>query len=210
MALEDVLVKKDGESLERFFAKDGQGFVETNGTPAVANGKVYFGTRDELYCIGKKAAAPAGGAPPPDVAHLFLATFAVQPAGQPNVQPAHVQVLPADVDALVGGCLNVLGTLKMIDRVVKPVAKPVWVTAGSRVQAERSGMFFATAARDSMVKAGDVLGFQTDYLGRRVGDVKAPVAGLVTFIRGVPSMWVGATLANVSPVLPEPPPYKKP
>jgi predicted deacylase len=119
-------------------------------------------------------------------------------------------VLPADVDALVAGCLNVLGTLKMIDRVVKPLVKPVWVTAGSRVQAERTGMFFATAARDSMVKMGDALGFETDYLGRRVGDVKAPVAGLVTFIRGVPSMWVGATLANVSPVLLEPPPYKRP
>src|SRR5262249_40145227 len=28
--------------------------VEVNSTPAVANGKVYFGTREEFYCIGKK------------------------------------------------------------------------------------------------------------------------------------------------------------
>jgi hypothetical protein len=40
--------------------------------------------------------------------------------------------------------------------------------------------------------------------------VKSPVAGLVTFIRGVPSMWQGATLANISPILATPPPYKKP
>jgi uncharacterized protein len=119
-------------------------------------------------------------------------------------------VLPADVDALVGGCLNVLGALKLIDRQVKPPVKPVWVTPGNRVQADRTGMFFATTARDTVVKEGDVLGFETDYLGRRVGDVRAPVAGLVTFIRGVPSMWVGATLANVSPVLAQPPTYKKP
>jgi hypothetical protein len=36
------------------------------------------------------------------------------------------------------------------------------------------------------------------------------VAGVVTFIRGVPSAWAEATLANVSPVLGEPPPYRKP
>jgi hypothetical protein len=32
----------------------------------------------------------------------------------------------------------------------------------------------------------------------------------VTFIRGVPSVWRGATLVNVGRVLKEPPPYKKP
>ena len=36
------------------------------------------------------------------------------------------------------------------------------------------------------------------------------VAGLVTFIRGVPSMPPSATLVNVSPILPSLPPYKKP
>jgi hypothetical protein len=60
------------------------------------------------------------------------------------------------------------------------------------------------------VKEGDALGYTTDYLGRRTGEIKAPVAGLVTFIRGVPSMWPGATLANVSPILTSVPPYKKP
>lgn len=119
-------------------------------------------------------------------------------------------VLDADVNALVAGCLNVLGSLKMITRPVTPVAKPVFVSGGSRVAADKTGMFFATVARDTVVTEGAVVGYTTDYLGRRTGEVKAPVAGLVTFIRGVPSMWVGATLVNVSPILPEPPPYKKP
>jgi hypothetical protein len=47
-------------------------------------------------------------------------------------------------------------------------------------------------------------------VGRKTGDIRAPVGGLVTFIRGVPSMWKGATLVNISPVLTAPPPYKKP
>jgi predicted deacylase len=119
-------------------------------------------------------------------------------------------VLDADVNALIAGSLNVLGSLKMIDRAVKPVASPVWVTGGSRVGADKPGMFFATVDRDTIVKEGATIGYTTDYLGRRTGEVRAPVAGLITFIRGVPSMWPGATLANVSPILITVPPYKKP
>jgi predicted deacylase len=117
-----------------------------------------------------------------------------------------------DVDALVSGCLNVLGSLNMIARSVRSVV-PVFVSGGSRVQADAPGMFYATAARSAMVSEGQVVGYTTDYVGRKTGDIRAPIGGLVTFIRGVPSMWKGATLVNISPVLPALlglPPYKKP
>lgn len=116
----------------------------------------------------------------------------------------------ADVDALINGCLNVLGSLKMVVRAVPPMAKVTYVTGGSRVAADKAGMFYATAKRDTIVAEGAIVGYTTDYLGRKTGDVKAPVAGLVTFIRGVPSMWVSATLVNVSPILPTLPAYKRP
>jgi predicted deacylase len=119
-------------------------------------------------------------------------------------------VLDADVDALVNGCLNVLGSLKMLARPVTPVAKPVYVSAGSRVTATKQGMFFATVARGTVVAQGATVGYMTDFLGRRTGEIKAPVGGLVTFIRGVPSTWMDATLVNVSPVIETPAPYKKP
>ena len=119
-------------------------------------------------------------------------------------------VIPSDVDALITGSLNVLGEQKMLVRNVKPVASPVWITAGSRVQAEKGGMFFPTVERDTRVTQGQVVGYTTDYLGRRTGDVRAPLAGLVSFIRTVPSMWAAATLVNVAEILPTAPPYKKP
>jgi predicted deacylase len=118
--------------------------------------------------------------------------------------------IQTDVDALVSGCLNVLGSLKMITRNLTPVSKPVFVTSGSRVQADKAGMFFATAARNTIVHEGDTIGYTTDYVGRKTGDVHSPATGLITFIRGVPSMWSGATLVNVSSVLTSVPPYKKP
>src|SRR5207249_10419719 len=36
-------------------------------------------------------------------------------------------VMPADLDALVNGCLNVMGYLRMIARPVKPVKSPIWL-----------------------------------------------------------------------------------
>jgi predicted deacylase len=98
----------------------------------------------------------------------------------------------------------------MIGRKITPMTKVTYVSGGSRVAAEKPGMFFATVKRDTVVAANAVVGYTTDYLGRKTGDVRAPVAGLVTFIRGVPSMWTGATLVNVSPILPMLPGYKKP
>lgn len=119
-------------------------------------------------------------------------------------------VLAEDVDALVMGSLNALGALGLIERSVKPVARPVWLNAGNRVQAEKPGMFFATVGRGASVREGAVIGYTTDYSGRRTGDVRSPATGMVTFIRGVPSMWPGATLVNVSAILSTPPPYAKP
>jgi len=36
-------------------------------------------------------------------------------------------VTPEDVEALIAGCLNVMGYLRMLDRPAAPVEHPVWV-----------------------------------------------------------------------------------
>jgi predicted deacylase len=132
-------------------------------------------------------------------------TVLVAEAGRSGV------VTPADVNALVNGSLNVLGELKMISRAVVPVKNPVWLSGASpRIIAKQPGVFSAAVARDTRVKKGQVLGHMTDFLGRPIGDVRSEIDGLVTFIRGVPSMWTGATLATVLPVLAKPEPWKAP
>jgi uncharacterized protein len=116
----------------------------------------------------------------------------------------------SDVRMLVDGSLNVLGALHMIDRAVHPVKKPVWLFGGARVAADSAGMFFAIVHRDTRVKKGAVVGYTTDYLGRKTADIHAPTDGVVTFIRGVPSMWPRATLVNIAAVLPSPPAWVSP
>ena len=113
-------------------------------------------------------------------------------------------VMAEDVEILIGGLLNVLGAMKMIERTVVPVANPVWLDGGARVGADADGVFFPLVARGSYVNQGMTVGRLTDFLGRPVADVKAPATGVVTFIRGVPSAWKGATLINVSRVLARP------
>ena len=107
--------------------------------------------------------------------------------------------------------LWVLGALGMIERRVQPVKKPVWLGgAGARLVADSGVMWFAAVGRDARVKKGDLLGHTTDYHGRKTAEVRSPIDGVVTFIRGVPSTWRGATLANVAPILATVPPWAAP
>ena len=117
---------------------------------------------------------------------------------------------PEDVGALVEGCFNMMAALKMIDRAVTPVPHPAWIADDVRVAADGPGMFFQTVGHGDYVMAGAKVGFTTDYVGRATGDVLSPVTGVVTFIRGVPSVWKGAALVNVGVAYAEPPPYRKP
>lgn len=119
-------------------------------------------------------------------------------------------VAAPDVNALVDGCLNILGALHMIDRNVTPLENPVWLASGTRVRADAPAIWTPAVRGGTYVSAGMPLGTLSDYLGRTIREVRSPSAGIVTFIRGVPSVWKDATLANVSPVLAEVPPWRKP
>jgi hypothetical protein len=120
-------------------------------------------------------------------------------------------VTAEETGMLVSGSLNVLASLKMIDRAVPASPKIKWVGHDQRVRADSGGMFFATAARGSRVLKGAKVGYITDYVGRKVSDVLAPQAGIVSFIRGVPSLAKGSTIVTVVEVFDgAPPAWTKP
>lgn len=56
-------------------------------SPAVSNGKVFFASMDNLYCIGRKSAAPAAAKPAPSPLEK----------APPDAKPAHLQVSPTDL-----------------------------------------------------------------------------------------------------------------
>jgi uncharacterized protein len=109
-------------------------------------------------------------------------------------------VEPADATILSDGVLNVMGHLKMTHRAVVPVAKPVWVENVLSIASEHDGMFRPAVNRDAHVAKGGKIGSITDYLNQPVQDIVAPEAGIILFVRAVPSLKKGDTLANVGVV----------
>jgi predicted deacylase len=94
----------------------------------------------------------------------------------------------------------------MIDRAVPPAPKISWVGHDMRVRADSGGMFYATVPRGSRVVKGAIVGYITDYVGRKTSDVLAPQSGVVSFIRGVPSLAKGSTIVTVVEVFEGAPP----
>lgn len=113
-------------------------------------------------------------------------------------------VAPDDVQKLVDGCLGVMAYLKMLDRPVRPVEAPVWIERIVGIPSEVNGIFYPSVARGSYVAKGMKVGTVTDYLGRTSMEARAPEAGVIMFIRAVPSMTKGETIANVGVVGKEP------
>jgi len=44
------------------------------------------------------------------------------------------------------------------------------------------------------------VGYLTDYVGKVILEVKSPVAGVALYVRAVPSMTKGETIANIGVV----------
>ena len=123
--------------------------------------------------------------------------------GKPSitVEAGHAgTVEPEDVEVLVRGCLNVMRYLHMISGQVEPVAHPVWIEKVETLAGERNGIFYPLVRRGTYVAAGMTIGYLTDYVGNRILEARAPVAGIVLFIRAIPSMTKGETIANIGVV----------
>src|SRR5882762_3872331 len=105
-----------------------------------------------------------------------------------------------DAARLSAGVRNVMAHLKMGGTIAAPVRNPVWVEKIVSLTADRDGMFHPTVDRDAHVAKGAKVGVVTDYVNRPLQDVIAPEAGIIMFIRAVPSLKKGDTLANIGVV----------
>jgi predicted deacylase len=123
--------------------------------------------------------------------------------GKPSFTAEAGRSGPVDVtDAarLSAGVKNVMAYLKMGGAAAAPVRNPVWVEKIVTLAADRDGMFQPTVDRDAHVAKGARIGVVTDYVNRPLQEVTAPEAGIVMFVRAVPSLKKGDTLANIGVV----------
>jgi predicted deacylase len=106
----------------------------------------------------------------------------------------------ADVTVLVNGVLNVMGHLKMTGRPVTPVKNPVWIDPVVSITAEQNGVFLPRVDRDARVAKGATIGVVTDYHNHKLQDIVAAEAGIVLFIRALPSLKKGDTIVSIGVV----------
>ncbi len=102
-----------------------------------------------------------------------------------------------EVDALVNGSLSVMRYLKMLPGAPASVESPVWIERVATVASDATGIFYPLVARGSYVQKGMRIGYVTDYLGTTIQEARAPDSGVILFIRAVPSMTKGETIANI-------------
>ena len=115
-----------------------------------------------------------------------------------TVEAGHAGTVESDdVEALANGCFNVMRFLKMLPGEVRPVENPVWLEKIESITSSETGIFYPLVKRGTYVAQGAKVGYVTDYVGKTLLEARAPVAGVVTFIRAVPSMTKGETIANI-------------
>ncbi|HXA15626.1 MAG TPA: succinylglutamate desuccinylase/aspartoacylase family protein [Thermoanaerobaculia bacterium] len=118
-----------------------------------------------------------------------------------TVEAGHAGTVETDdVEALAEGCFNVMRFLKMLPGTAAPVENPVWIERVDSVTSDQTGIFYPLVKRGTYVSQGMRLGYVTDYVGKTILDARAPAAGVVTFIRAVPSMTKGETIASIGVV----------
>jgi predicted deacylase len=105
-----------------------------------------------------------------------------------------------DVQRLVNGTQSVMRYLKMLPGSATPVEHPVWFGKVDTVESTQPGIFYPQVERGTYVAEGMNIGYVTDYFGRVVYEAKAPAAGVVLYICGVPSMKKGDTVADIGEI----------
>ncbi len=192
----------DEDVLElRFRPRSGVGQIETNGTPIAVNGKLYFQTLDDTYCVGGGEYKPA----------TTTAKLPEETPFNPSAAAVELQLFPFDVSAKSGEKLTF--TVRHLDangRVldVKPgeaewqLPLPPKTPTGAQPPALKATVS-GDATQGTVVL--DAMPNQQGYVSVKVGNLQARARVRVVNqlpmkqdfskvpVGGVPGAWVNAT-----------------
>jgi predicted deacylase len=123
--------------------------------------------------------------------------------GKPSITAEAGRSGPVDggeVAMLERGVRNVMAHLKMRTASAAPAMTPVWIDPLVNIAADQDGVFHPSVDRAADVAKGAKIGVITDYLNRPLKEIVAPEAGTIMFIRAVPSLKKGDTIASIGVV----------
>lgn len=140
---------------------------------------------------------------PKDPARSLYLENTASTRGKPSLtaEAGHAGTVETDdVNALINGCLSVMRYLHILPGLPLLVENPVWIEQIAGITSEQTGVFYPRAKRGTYVEKGMLVGYVTDYLGKTIFEARAPEAGIVLYIRAVPSMTKGEAIANIGVV----------
>jgi hypothetical protein len=156
-------------------------------------------SRDMVLAFGLDTIIISAERPRDPAASRYLENTA-STRGKPSLtaEAGHAgTVEPEDVRKLVDGCLSVMRYLKILEGTPRFVDSPVWIERIAGITSTVNGIFYPLVQRGTYVQKGMKVGYITDYLGATIFEAVAPESGVVLFIRAVPSMTKGETIANI-------------
>jgi predicted deacylase len=156
-------------------------------------------SRDMLFAFGLDTIIMSADRPKDPAASRYLENTA-STRGKPSfaAEAGHAGTVDTDdVNLLVDGSLSVMRYLKMMDGPPKVIDAPVWIERVAGITSDVNGIFYPLVKRGTYVQKGMKVGYITDYLGKVIVEAAAPDNGVVLFIRAVPSMTKGETIANI-------------
>jgi len=98
------------------------------------------------------------------------------------------------------GVLSVMRHLKMIEGIPQKVEHPMLIDRNEVLRSGETGIFYPLVEKGHTVVKGALMGYVTDFFGKRVYELRAPFAGEVLYILGTPPVSKGEPLAMVGHV----------
>jgi hypothetical protein len=106
----------------------------------------------------------------------------------------------ASVARIEWGVMNVMRHLKMLDGQAQLVERPIFIDRNEVLRSTMTGIFYPLVERGHTVAEGSLLGYVTDFAGKRLYDVRAPFSGMVLYILGTPPVSQGEPLAMIGKI----------
>jgi predicted deacylase len=95
------------------------------------------------------------------------------------------------------GVFRLLRYLKMLPGTVEMVERPIYLERTQVLTSPETGIWYPLVERGHTVGEGTVIGYVTDFFGRRAGEVRAPFGGAVLYVVGTPAMSKGEPVAMI-------------
>jgi hypothetical protein len=95
------------------------------------------------------------------------------------------------------GVMNVMRHLKMIEGRPQMVEHPIFIDRSEVLRSAETGIFYPLVEKGHTVAKGTLMGYVTDFFGKRIYELRAPFAGEVLYILGTPPVSKGEPLAMI-------------